>query len=73
MKNIKTTAERNAKVLAVLAKSDKPIGPTEITQRIAEPWCKGGGYYQSSAIVPILRRIGAVGIGGRYSLPKATS
>lgn len=64
-----TTEDRNAKVLAVLTASDKPIGPTEIARRINEPWCKTRGYFQSSVIVPVLRRIGAVGCGGRYSLP----
>lgn len=66
-----STEERNAKVLAVLLTSDKPIGPTEIARRINEPWCKSNDYFQSSAIVPVLRRIGAVGCGGRYSSPEA--
>lgn len=64
-----TAEDRNAKVLAMLAASDKPIGPTEIARLINEPWCKSQGYFQSSAIVPVLRRIGAVGAGGRYSSP----
>ncbi len=68
-----STEDRNAKVLAVLVASDKPIGPTEIARRINEPWCKSENYFQSSAIVPVLRRIGAVGSGGRYSLPPATA
>lgn len=68
-----STEDRNAKVLAVLSASDKPIGPTEIARRINEPWCKCQGYFQSSVIVPVLRRIGAVGAGGRYSLPPTTA
>lgn len=64
-----STEDRNAKVLAVLVASDKPLGPTEIARRINEPWCKNNDYFQSSVIVPVLRRIGAVSCGGRYSSP----
>jgi len=66
--------ERDAKVRAVLAASDKPIGPTAIARAIGESWCGGepGDYPQSSAIVPVLRRIGAERIGtGQYVLPAA--
>lgn len=64
-----STEQRNAKVGAVLAAADKPLGPTEIARRINEPWCMTEHYPQSSAIVPVLRRIGALGSGGRYSAP----
>ena len=66
-----TTEQRNAKVLAVLKSTKAPLGPTEIARRINEPWCRvSGGYFKSSVIVPILRRIGAVGVSGQYVSPK---
>lgn len=66
-----TAAEKNAKVLSQL--SEQPIGPTEIARRINEPWCVIDGYFaQSSAITPVLRRIGAVRHkGGLYTKPAA--
>lgn len=65
------TDQRNEKVRAVLASTQLALGPTEIARRIDEPWCKSEGYFQSGAIVPVLRRIGAVGIKGKYTLPAA--
>jgi len=66
-----TTFQRNDKVRAVLAATELALGPTEIARRIDEPWCKNYNYFQSSAIVPVLRRIGAIGIKGKYTLPSA--
>lgn len=62
---------RDEKVLAVLLAAVEPIGPTEIARRINEPWCGEPGYYLSSAIMPILRRIRAERHkGGKYSIKK---
>lgn len=63
--------DRDNKVRAVLAAAEGPLGPTEIARQIGEAWCGGGnhGYPLSSAIVPVLRRIGAVkaeGLFGKY-------
>ena len=67
--------DRDEKVIAILRTSSLPLGPTEIARRIGEAWCGGLShqYPSSSAIMPVLRRIGAVkedGV-GRYSLPDA--
>ena len=60
---------RVAEVKSVLKAADRPLGPTEIARRINQPWCVKG-YPLSSAILPILRQIGAVRSGsGQYSLP----
>lgn len=67
----KVAAEiRNEKVRAVLLAATEPIGPSEIGRRIGEPWCCYGIYGLSAPITPICRRIGAVGIKGKWSLPK---
>lgn len=69
IKEAPTGAEvRNEKVRAVLRAATHPLGPTEIARRIGEKWCCDG-YPLSSAIVPICRRIGAVGVNGQYTLP----
>ena len=54
--------DRDEKVRAVLEAATEPLGPTEISRRINAPWCCCG----SSAIVPVLRRIGAVKVAGRF-------
>ncbi len=60
--------DRDRKVRAVLEAAEGPLGPTEIARRIDESWCGGpsSGYPRSSAIVPVLRRIGAVKAEGAY-------
>ncbi len=66
-----TAAERNAAVLAVLLSRSEPIGPTDIARAIGEPWCVWDFYPASSAITPVLRRIGAVRHkGGLYTKPE---
>jgi hypothetical protein len=63
--------ERNAKVRAVLLAATEPLGPSEIGARIGEPWsCWDKWSGKSAAITPICRRIGAVGINGKYTLAK---
>lgn len=62
--------ERNAKVRAVLLAATAPLGPSEIGRRIGEPWCCCGSWGMSAPITPICRRIGAVGVKGKYTLPK---
>jgi hypothetical protein len=54
-----TAQERNEQVLAVLAKADKPLTPTDIAFRIRQPWCRHQGWPQSNTISPVLKRIGA--------------
>ena len=67
-----TAAEKNAKVLAVLAATSDPIGPTEIARRINEQWCCDAGFAMSAPITPVLRRIGAIRHkGGLYTKPEA--
>lgn len=62
-----------AAVLRVLQRAEGPIGPTEIARRVNEPWC-GGTLTQSSAVMPYLKRIGAVRHdGGLYSAPKESA
>jgi len=69
----KFTAEhRNEKVREVLRESITPLAPTQIAQRICEEWCCYGGKASgahSAAISPVLKRIGAVGVKGKWSLP----
>ena len=63
--------DRDNKVRAVLEATSIPLGPTEIARRIDEEWCVAGGaggYPMSNTIVPVLRRIGAVGDRGKYTL-----
>lgn len=69
----KVTAEqRNEKVRAVLRNSIHPLPPTAIARIICEEWCcyggKAGGAH-SAAISAVLKRIGAVGVKGKWSLP----
>jgi len=62
--------ERKNKVRAVLLAATEPLGPSEIARRIGEPWCGMNGpfsYPSSAAIVPVLRRIDAVGLRGKYT------
>lgn len=65
-----TAAERDAKVRAVLESATEPMGPSAIATRIGEPWCCYGSFGCSAPITPICRRIGAVGVKGKWSLPK---
>lgn len=65
----KQAEERNEKVRAVLREALKPIGPSEIGKLIGEDWCCYGIYGLSAPITPICRRIGAVGVKGKWSLP----
>jgi hypothetical protein len=70
MKSKKSTAERDEEVLFVLKRAEEPLGPTEIARRINQPWCVNG-YPLSSAITPVLRRIGATPTGkGKYTYPE---
>jgi hypothetical protein len=76
--SIYSTEHRGYKVLEVLLKAEKPLGPTEIARLINEPWCvtkspDGVGYAQSSVIVPILRRGSALTHKGKYWIPKVTA
>jgi len=66
-----STNDRDNQVRAVLATAEKPLGPTEIARRVGQAWCGGlpGDYGLSSAVVPVLRRIGATRVGtGQYIL-----
>ena len=64
--------DRDNKVRAVLEATSVALGPTEIARRIGEEWCMPGGAEcvcpMSSAIVPVLRRIGATGERGKYTM-----
>ena len=70
------SAERDAQVAEVLAAATEPLGPTEIGFRVNKPWSTTiamGEMAQgkSSAVLPVLRRIGAVWHpGGRYTKPE---
>ena len=67
-----TAEERNNKVRAVLKDALRPMAPTEIARQICEEWCCYGGKASgahSAAISPVLKRIGAVGGKGKWSLP----
>lgn len=55
-----TAQEKNEQVLAVLAKAEGPLTPTEIAFRIRQPWCEYQGWPQSNSINPVLKRIGAI-------------
>lgn len=70
---MKVTAEqRNEKVRAVLKKTLRPMSPTEIAREICERWCCYGGSpcgAHSAPISAVLKRIGAVGEKGKWSLP----
>jgi hypothetical protein len=70
-----TAAEKNNKVLVVLAGAKFPMGPTEIAREIREAWCcydveRWYATAQSAPITPILKRIGAVRHqGGKWTAP----
>ena len=67
-----SSQERDAAVLAVLISADAPLGPTEIGVRVNASWSTYGGPHggKSAAIVPVLRRIGAIRTGaGKYTKP----
>ncbi len=67
--NDKGRNPRDEAVLVILQNAKEALGPTEIARRIGEDWCIRDSYPQSSAINPILKRIGAVREGnGRYKL-----
>lgn len=73
-----TTAEqRNDQVHAVLQAASEALGPTEIARRIDQLWCinvtSRTKYPQSSAVVPVLRRIGALTLKGKYWMPKVAA
>lgn len=72
---------RNEAVRAVLLDAIEPLGPSRIGELVNEGWScyiRGrtvGSAGKSAAITPICRRIGAVGIKGKWSLvsdPKAS-
>ena len=66
-----TAQEKNNLVMAVLLAAKEPLGPTEIARRVAHPWFFLGCDGQSSAISPVLKRIGAVRHnGGKYTMPR---
>ncbi len=68
------TERRNSRVIGVLRASTQILGPTEIARRINESWCFQHGSPASSAITPILKRIGAVRHpGGHYSLDEGAT
>ena len=54
-----TTAERNYAVLMELMRAPGGLTPTQIAQRIGQPWCCAHGAC-SAPISPVLKRIGAV-------------
>lgn len=64
--------DRDNKVRAALEETSVPLGPTDIARRIGEKWCMPGGavsgYPMSNVIVPVLRRIGATGERGKYTM-----
>ncbi len=64
--------DRDNKVRAVLEAASEPLGPTEIARRIGEKWCcmPGLDNPMSCVIVPVLRRIGAVGDRGKYTIAR---
>jgi len=67
-----TAEERNSKVSTVLKEALRPMTPTDIARQICEDWCCFGGKASgahSAAISPVLKRIGAVGIKGKWSMP----
>lgn len=72
---------RNEAVRAVLLAATGPLGPSHIGELVNEGWsCYSRGRTigrdgKSAAITPICRRIGAVGIKGKWALasdPKAS-
>lgn len=65
-----TAEHRNNKVKSVLAHALGPISPSDIARQINEEWCHDG-YPSSAAIAPVLKRIGAVGNKGRWTLAGA--
>ena len=66
-----TADQRNAIVRAVLAHASEPMGPSDIARKVGQSWCVHEcNFPNSSAIVPVLRRIGAVRhSGGKYTSP----
>jgi hypothetical protein len=60
--------DRNAQVRAVLLAASEPLGPSEVARRVGKTWCNAGAYPSSAAVTPVLRRIGAVGVKGKYTL-----
>lgn len=69
---IRPSAEqRNEKVRAVLRNALHPIAPTAIAAAISEEWCCYGGKpsgASSAASSPVLKRIGAVSVKGKWTL-----
>lgn len=69
-----TAKERNEQVLAVLAKAEGPLTPTEIAWRIKQPWCMCWDYPQSNKISLVLKRIGAISpVRGKWLHPDKAS
>lgn len=54
-----TAAERDAAVLAVLQETTHGLSPSEIAQRINQPWCCPFGAC-AAPVSPVLKRIGAI-------------
>lgn len=56
--------ERNQKVLDVLNAATEPLSPSDIGNKINEPWCMdvymGRNYPKTAAISPVCKRVGAV-------------
>lgn len=72
MRGRPTAEERNEKVRAVLRNALQPMAPTAIAKAICEEWCCYGGVpggANSAPISQVLKRIGAVGIKGKWVLP----
>lgn len=70
-----TAQQRDEKVRSVLREAIRPMSPTAIAQAISEEWCCYGGKPSGACSAPIstvLKRIGAVGGKGKWSLPSET-
>ena len=72
-----TAEQRNDQVRAILQAASKALGPTEIARRIDAEWCslpyRGRRSPQSAPVVPVLRRIGALTLKGKYWMPKVAA
>lgn len=66
-----TEEERKEKVLQVLRAAGQPLGPVEIAERINEDWCRWNGHGMGSAVIPVLRKIGARINNGKWALKEA--
>ena len=74
-----TAEQRNDQVRAILQAASEALGPTEIARRINQDWCiiRGNNgradFAQSAPVVPVLRRIGALTLKGKYWMPKVAA